>query len=71
MAEGGYSIETQKTEQKTAEQKEMANKEENEDVAMQRLLGQMKRYSTSSSWTWWNHRGSQLYFHITRYVFFF
>ena len=54
MAEGGYCIEIQKTEQKTAEKKEMANKEENEDVAMQRLLGQMKRYSTSSSssWTW-------------------
>jgi hypothetical protein len=34
--------------QNAEEQKEMANKEENEDVAMQRLLGQMKRYSTSS-----------------------
>ena len=49
MAEGGYSIETQKTE-KTAEQKEMAKKEENEDVAMQRLLEQMKRYSIIMDW---------------------
>lgn len=50
MAEGGYSIVTQKTEQKTAEQKEMANKEENEDVVMQRLLEQMKRYSIIMNW---------------------